>query len=143
MHNTLAASEYGLLEQATHEPRPNYWAALLWNRLMGTKVYDAGLIVEGIDIFVHNLKNSSDGLAVLIVNPGDSMRSLNIPAEAEQYLLTADELLTKTVKLNGKVLQLTPEDALPSIDGEKISAGEVMLPPHSILFLSFSKILGY
>jgi heparanase 1 len=143
MHNTLAASEYGLLEQATHEPRPNYWAALLWNRLMGTKVYDAGIIDKGIDIFVHNLKNTSDGLAVLIVNPGDSIHSLNIPAEAEQYLLTADELLTKTVKLNGKVLQLTPDDELPAIDGEKISAGEVMLPPHSILFLSFSKIFGY
>ena len=110
---------------------------------MGTKVYDAGIIDKGIDIFVHNLKNSSDGLAVLIVNPGDSIHSLNIPAEAEQYLLTADELLTKTVKLNGKVLQLTPDDELPAIDGEKISAGEVMLPPHSILFLSFSKIFGY
>jgi len=143
MHNTLAASEYGLLEQATHEPRPNYWAAFLWNRLMGTKVYDAGLSAEGIDIYIHNLKNSSGGLAVLIVSPEDSWHSINIPAEAEQYLLTADELLTKTVKLNGKVLQLTPDEALPAIHGEKICAGEVRLPPHSILFLSFSKIFGY
>jgi hypothetical protein len=32
-HNTLAASEYGLLEQDTFAPRPSYWAALLWRRL--------------------------------------------------------------------------------------------------------------
>ncbi|MFZ1391600.1 MAG: hypothetical protein WAS23_08450, partial [Dokdonella sp.] len=52
MHNTLDAGEYALLDQGTHEPRPNYWAALLWKRLMGTKVYDAGLPVNGLDIFV-------------------------------------------------------------------------------------------
>ena len=29
LHNTPAASEYGLLDQRTFAPRPNYWAALL------------------------------------------------------------------------------------------------------------------
>jgi hypothetical protein len=142
MHNTLAASEYGLLEQDTHDPRPNYWAALLWNRLMGTKVFEAGLSAEGIDIFVHNLKNRPDGLAVLIVNPEESWHPVNIPVSAEQYLLTADELMTKRVKLNGRVLQLTPDEMLPGINGEKISAGEVRLPPHSILFLAIPDISG-
>jgi hypothetical protein len=32
-HNTLAASEFGLIDQTTLEPRSNYWAALLWRRL--------------------------------------------------------------------------------------------------------------
>ena len=41
-HNTLASSEYGLLDQNTFEPRSNYWAALLWRRLMGSSVLDAG-----------------------------------------------------------------------------------------------------
>ena len=41
MHNTLASSDYGLLDEKTYEPRPNYWAALLWRRLMGTTVLDA------------------------------------------------------------------------------------------------------
>jgi len=26
MHNTLAASDYGLLDEKTLMPRPNYWA---------------------------------------------------------------------------------------------------------------------
>ena len=38
MHNTLAASDYALLDDHTYAPRPNYWAALLWRRLMGTTV---------------------------------------------------------------------------------------------------------
>ena len=32
-HNTLAASDYGLLDEHTFAPRPNYWGALLWRRL--------------------------------------------------------------------------------------------------------------
>jgi heparanase len=137
MHNTLATSEYALLDQDTYEPRPNYWAALLWNRLMGTIVFEAGILTDGVDIFAHNLKNSSKGIAVLIVNPKDSEYSIEIPTQAEKYLLTADELQTKTLKLNGKVLKLESDETLPSIKGEKIKAGEVLLPPYSILFLSF------
>jgi len=137
MHNTLCASEYALLEQDTHDPRPNYWAALLWSRLMGTKVYDGPSLHAGLDIFVHDLKNTPGGHAVLVVNPEDSESVLEIPSRAEQYLLTADELLTKTVMLNGEVLKLTSDGNLPEIKGTRIKAGEVRMPPHSILFLAF------
>lgn len=148
MHNTVCASEYGLLDQYTYEPRPNYWAALLWNKLMGTKVYDAGVLTEGVDVFAHSLKNSAKGIAVLIVNTKDSEQSIMIPASAEQYLFTADvlqpasasELRTKTVKLNGKVLNLKSDETLPDITGKKIYPGIVKLPPHSILFLAFKNI---
>jgi hypothetical protein len=140
MHNTLDASEYALLDQATLDPRPNYWAALLWNRLMGTKVYDDSLPVKGPDVFVNNLKKSPVGFAVLIVNPKDSAYTINIPSNAEQYMLTADELEAKTIKLNSKILALKPNGTLPDIKGKKIKAGEVKLPPHSILFLSFKNI---
>lgn len=137
MHNTLATSEYALLDQETHEPSPNYWAALLWNKLMGVKVYDGGILTVGVDVFIHNLKNSSNGIAVLVVNPNDAEYSIEIPAKGEKYLLTAEELQTKTIILNGEVLKLKLDETLPNIKGEKIKAGEVQLPPHSILFLSF------
>jgi len=139
MHNTLCASEYALLEQDTHEPRPNYWAALLWNKLMGTKVYDAGTFMEGVDIFAHNLKGVNGGMAVLVVNTLDTESSVVIPSSAEQYLLTADgaELQTKKVKLNGEVLKLNSDESLPTIEGEKIEVGEIQVPPHGIMFLAF------
>lgn len=137
MHNTLARSEYALLEGDTHDPRPNYWAALLWNRLMGTRVFDAGIASDGVDLFAHSLKNSSKGIAVLIVNTNDSDYSICIPSPAELFMLTADELQTKKVKLNGKVLELTENGELPVINGTEVKAGEIQLPSHSIVFLSF------
>lgn len=139
MHNTLCASEYALLEQDTHDPRPNYWAALLWNKLMGAKVYEAGYQSENLDIFVHNLKNSLKGYVALIVNPTKSEWTIEIPENAEKFMLTADSILSKSVKLNGKVLELVADDSLPEIVGENIRRGEIKIPSHSILFLAFNR----
>lgn len=138
MHNTLCASEYALLDQETWEPRPNYWVALLWNKLMGTRVFDHNQLAEGPDIFVHNLKNSASGYAVLLVNPKNTESSIWIPSKAEKYLVTADELLTKSIRLNGRIMKLNEDDSLPEIKGEKIRAGNQVMPPHSILFLAFN-----
>lgn len=142
MHNTLCASEYALLEQDTHDPRPNYWAALLWSKLMGNKVYETGLAADGLDVFVHNMKNEPGGYSVLIVNPGDVQNSVKIPENATQYLFTAEgeNLQTKTVKLNGEILKLKPNNALPGIEGKEVKTGIVQIPANSILFLTFKNL---
>lgn len=140
MHNTLARSEYALLDHDTHTPRPNYWAALLWGKLMGTEVYKADSLATGVDVFVHNLKGKPKGRTVLILNTTEKETSFAIPVNATQYLLTADELLTKKVKLNGKVLQLNSNDEVPKLIGEKVKSGTLLIPAHSILFLTFDKI---
>lgn len=136
MHNTLARSEYALLDHDTHNPRPNYWAALLWNKLMGTEVYNAPSVESGVDVFVHNLKGKKKGKTVLIVNTNDKASSMIIPSSAKQFTLTAEELLTKKVKLNGEELRLN-NDELPTISGRSIKKGNIELPAHSIMFLAF------
>ena len=45
-HNTLASSDYGYLKHGTFLPRPNYFAVLLWNTLMGATVYESGIATE-------------------------------------------------------------------------------------------------
>ena len=66
MHNTLAASDYGLIDQKTLKPRPNYWRALLWRRLMGTTVLDSGVeIAEGRHVYAHCLRGASGGVTLL------------------------------------------------------------------------------
>ena len=143
MHNTLSASEYGLLDQDTHAPRPNYWIALLWSRLMGTDVYDAGSSRSGVDMFVHSLKKKPGGRALLIVNTLNTASAVNVPSRAEQYTLTANELQTKKIQLNGEELALTASDELPVIKGKAIKAGVIQIPPHSITFFIFSQIKKY
>lgn len=139
MHNTLCRSEYALLEHDTHNPRPNYWAALLWSKLMGTDVYETSAIAPGVDVFAHSLKNKPDGRTVLIINTNASEVSVKIPDNANQYLLTADELMTKKIKLNGLELKLTDKEEVPVLKGQKVKAGSITLPAHSIMFLTFDK----
>lgn len=137
MHNTLARSEYGLLEHDTHEPRPNYWAALLWRKLMGNEVFEGGYLESGVDIFVHSLKNNSKGKAAMVLNTNKTASMLNIPSAAKMYLLTADDLLSKKVYLNGTALKMTKNDELPAIKGINIKKGNIELPAQSIAFLTF------
>jgi heparanase 1 len=139
MHNTLCRSEYALLENDTHNPRPNYWAALLWSKLMGTEVYETAPIAPGVDVFVHSLKSKPGGRTALIINAADGETAFIIPADASKYLLTADELVTKKIKLNGEELKLTAKDGLPAIIGQPVKAGSITIPAHSILFLAFEK----
>ncbi|WP_321346147.1 hypothetical protein [uncultured Draconibacterium sp.] len=136
MHNTLCASEYALIDQDTHDPRPNYWAALLWNKLMGTKVFESKSSIDGLDIFIHNLKGTSAGKAVMVVNPTEMETTVEIPIQAQQYLLTADDILSKTVRLNGKIMELNSDDTLPEVKGENKKAGEIIIPARSIMFLA-------
>jgi len=38
---TLSGSDYGLLDEGSLEPTPEFWVSVLWRRLMGTAVYAA------------------------------------------------------------------------------------------------------
>ena len=61
-HNTFSASDYGLVDEASLQPRPNYWAALLWRRLMGTTVLDAGSSpAPGLRLYAHCLAGRRGG----------------------------------------------------------------------------------
>src|SRR5450432_1163625 len=67
MHNTLAASDYGLLDQRTLAPRPNYWGALLWRQLMGTTVLESGVPIQpGLHVYAHCRREAPDGVTLLV-----------------------------------------------------------------------------
>ena len=69
-HNTLASSDYGFLAREVFDPRPNYFAVLLWNRLMGTTVFDTKEeIREGAHVFAHSRKDGKDGVCLLYTSP--------------------------------------------------------------------------
>jgi hypothetical protein len=139
-HNTLASSEYGLLDQSTFAPRPNYWAALLWHRLMGTAVLDAGVpIREGLHIYAHCLRGTPGGVALLVINNSRTQTtSIALPIEADRYTLSAEQIESPTIRLNGQDLMLGSDDQLPDISGKRIAAGSVQLAPASITFLAMA-----
>jgi len=140
MHNTLAASDYGLLDQNTFEPRPNYWGMLLWRKLMGTTVLDPQVsVAPNTYVYAQCLKGQRGGVTLLIIN-ADRHRSfdLNLPTASERYTLTAKKLEDTTVELNGTPLRLTSSGDLPQVEGEPVNAGRVSFAPTSITYLSIA-----
>jgi hypothetical protein len=73
MHNTLSGSDYGLLDERTFRPRPNYWAALVWRRLMGTTVLDPGATATPrLHVYAHCQRDVPGGVSILVINTSRS-----------------------------------------------------------------------
>jgi heparanase 1 len=140
MQNTLNASDYGVIDEETLTPRPNYWSALLWNKLMGTTVLDAGASAPGVYVYAHCLRDHPGGVAVLAINADrGASHDLTTDGRTSRFTLTAKDLLATTVALNGRELQMGAGDALPEITGQDTAPGKVALAPASITFLVFPK----
>jgi hypothetical protein len=141
MHNTLAASDYGLLTEYTFEPRPNYWAALFWRRLMGTTVLDPGPSpATSLHLYAQCLPNHPGGVTLLVINASpQTAQSLDLPLASERYTLTAANLQDNHIQLNGVDLQLGPNDALPNFKAVSTHAGSISFAPASITFLTIPK----
>jgi hypothetical protein len=138
-HNTLAGSDYGLLDEDGFEPHPNYWAAVLWNRLVGEAVLDVAPVdaVDGLSVHAHcTAEDGGAGVTFVAVNAsGTDERSVGTASgTAEVYLLTSDDLAAGSVSLNGATLTAAPDGTLPPLDPQVVH-GPVVLPPASVAFI--------
>lgn len=138
IHNTLAASDYALLDEATFAPRPNYWSAWLWQQFMGTKVLDAGARVDGLHTYAHCMRDHPGGVAVLAINLDEqAQRSLRTTMPAQLYSLREGSTPAEA-ELNGSVLQLGADDSLPSLSGVQVEPGLLELSSASINYITFT-----
>ncbi len=134
-HQTLVGGNYGMLEPETFAPRPNYWVAYLWKRLVGATVLDAGSSELGLHLYAQCSPGRKGSVTLVAVNAGNDGKSLAVGAGAQVYTLTAPELQSKTVLLNGARLGLGPKDALPHLAPRSVKDGNVALPATSITFV--------
>ncbi len=139
-HNTLSASDYGLIDEDGLVPRPNYWAAVLWARLMGPQVHDLEHAVSTEDLAVYSHcapKGAAQrGMTYAVVNSSETeARSVATPSgEATLYLLTSDSLDSSSASLNGEVLEVESDGTLPEMAGRAVD-GSIEIPPATVAFV--------
>jgi hypothetical protein len=140
MHNTLAASDYGLIDEKTLTPRPNYWAALLWHNTMGTIVLNPGPAPSSfIHLYAQCMKGHSGGVTLLALNLNRTdTQTLNLSEKAQRYTLTSTDLMSHTVQLNGRDLVLSASGDVPTPVGLPTAKGALNLPAASITFLTLA-----
>lgn len=140
-HNTLAASNYGLIDEKTLNPRPNYWAALLWRQLMGTTVLDAGTSpAENLLLYAQCMRGKPGGVVLLAINADRTTpQSIQVPKAGDRYTLTAKDLMSSEVQLNGVTLTVGRDNAIPKMVGIANKSEATTFAPASVTFLTFPK----
>jgi len=137
-HNTLAASDYGLIDEDGLEPRPAYWAAVLWARLMGPLVLAAAdtTSLEDLTVYARCRVGDGPGVTYAVVNASteQSRTVATTSGAAEVYLLTSDDLDGTSIQLNGTELVANDDGTLPDLVGEQVD-GVVEVPPTSVAYV--------
>lgn len=136
MHNTLAASDYGLVDYDTMMPRPNYWAAVLWAKLMGPVVLVAPKSPSPrVRIYAHCMRGSQGGVALTVLNLDEKAHALGVKGDMKSWLMTGTPLDTHTVRVNGQTPAVNDSgniEGLNSVDAK----GALSLPGQSIAFVA-------
>lgn len=136
-HAILSGSN-GVIDEKTFTPNANYWAALLWRRLVGTQVLDAGELAPGLHVYAHCLRGTRGGVTVMAINLESAPARIDAASgSAELYALTAPELTSRVVLLNGTPLAIGADDTLPDIVPETLDGEQIELAGHSVNFITF------
>ena len=135
IHNTLAASDYALIDGHTLEPRPNYWAAVLWKRTMGSRVLAAPASPgASMNLYAQCLRGSRGGVALLAINSGSTAQSLRV-GSGMVWSLTGAPLDTREVRINGVAPKADAAGRLSGLAGAPAN-GAVQIPAQSIAFIA-------
>ncbi len=136
MHNTLAASDYALLDEGTHDPRPNFWAAVLWKRTMGITVLAPPGSAADLRVYAHCLPGKRGGVGLALINIDSAAREFTLGSRGGQaWVLQAPALDSKAVTINGRAPSLAADGALSGLEGAAVSS-RVDVPGHSIAFVA-------
>jgi heparanase 1 len=148
VRQTISGSNYGLIDDTTLVPRPDYWASLLWKRLMGPQVYATSVTGENssrLRIYAQAYPDSRVSLLLINLDPGkDAVVSLpGLVGKAYTiYSITAPDVLGQEVDLNGQPLHLTQDGALPETTGVEQPTSDhptVTTHPLSYSFITYKK----
>lgn len=141
MYNTLVASDYGLLDDQTHLPRPSYWAAYLWGRLMGTRSLDLAPTTpeDKVSVFGHCLKGDDKGAVGVVISNRDGERSYTVDLgskSASSITLTAAALTSGEVLANGQPLTVADDGTFSTPEPIRVDGRALTVAPHSISFIT-------
>lgn len=137
--HALISGNNGVIDEKTFQPNASYWGAVLWRRLMGTRILDAGPQQPGLHLYAHCLRGVPGGVAILALNLEDREKRLRLSGPTEVYALTASEPQSRTVLLNGSALAVTGDDTLPVMEPIRARGRTIVLPPLSNNFIAVPK----
>ncbi|NWX13834.1 HPSE Heparanase, partial [Aegotheles bennettii] len=123
----------------------DYWLSLLYKKLVGTKVLQVSL--TGADerklrVYLHctnalHPKYREGDVTLFVLNLYNVTQHLQLPnylssKYVDQYLLLPhgkEDILSRSIKLNGHVLQMVDDKTLPELAEKPLGPGSVLSLP--------------
>jgi heparanase 1 len=149
VRQTLSGMNYGMIDDETLTPRPDYWNSLLWKRLMGTQVYPVKVSGENnsrLRAYAQSGAAAADGsVTVLLINI-DPLQNASVQLKGLENKtvrideITSADILGQGLLLNGQKLEISQNGLLPDLAslGRPESAGsQLILHPLSYTFIQY------
>jgi heparanase 1 len=146
VRQTLLGSNYGLVDDETFAPRPDYFASVLFKRLMGRAVLAVKRVGGGdpfVRVYAHctpsRARKEAGSVTALAINlHQDREAVMNWPAASgrdfDLYSVTAPSLESSEVDLNGKRMSVSTDEVVLVPETGRFT-GALALPPASYAFL--------
>merc|ERR1712166_437302 len=140
--------DYGMMDCLTGEPLPDYGSALLFGKLMGSKVLQANMEtnnVTSVKAYAHCTNRKEQGsvagdVTVGVINLSDNDTNMHLPFRIKQkYFLTSSDVpgLTNATGLMGSGINVNGVliKTIDDVVGVDVNATHVKVPKHSVGFL--------
>lgn len=149
VRQSLTGADYGLLSEPTLDPRPDYFATVLWRKLMGARVL-AATIAKSPTVRAYAHCAGGDvaprgAVTVLAINL-DAMQPVTLAVDfvggvgggaRQSWVVTADALDAPVARLGGAPLAVADDGTLPPMNPASGSGSSIVLPPASYAFVVF------
>jgi hypothetical protein len=148
VRQTLAGSNYGLIDDETLEPTPDYYNTLLWKRLMGARVLEVRRSTDNpyLRVYAHCSADAAGGtsgnvtLLALNLHPTQpaELHLEDAPEHAILYELSSPSASSRELSLNGR--PLLANDSLPALEGAPRTLGDepLQLAPTHYAFVQLA-----
>ncbi|KAM4635206.1 heparanase isoform 2-T2 [Polymixia lowei] len=154
----IGSGSYHLVDDNL-DPLPDYWLSIVYKRLVGPEVLGIKASSFGqrkrVRVYLHcTNKKSTDyrngAVTLIAMNLSNKPARLSPPAHVststvEAFVLQSDQpskegLYSRSVRLNGEVLQMVDDKTLPELKGTVLPPGEhLQLPGFSLAFYVFTE----
>lgn len=138
VRQTLSGSTYGLIAEPSLEPQPDYWAALLWRRLMGPRALALPAPpAHPVRVFAHCTRDAGPGAAtVLVLNAGERPYTVRVRSRRRlaAYVVTSGDAEGRAVRVNGRLAAAAP-DGTPPAFAPRARRGSMRVPPRAYAFV--------
>lgn len=124
IRQSLYGGFYGMLDVNTHAPLPDYWTSVLFKRLVGKQSLKVHIKNKNVALHAYCSRNNPDDVTLVAVNFHNKDAAISLRRyfrlNVFAYVLTANALTSKKVKLNGKILKLNKDKEVPTLKGDVV-----------------------